>query len=92
MVPGGKCGGSTIDRHFHEFMSARFGKAFTSLPSKKTGIGSLFMDDFERAKRLFKGTTVNETFDLPLKMRQLREDDPEVVGYDFEEEMVRITR
>ncbi|RSL72961.1 hypothetical protein CEP53_000914 [Fusarium sp. AF-6] len=50
---GGKCGGTFVDRNFHDFMKKRFGKAFKSLGPEMTGPGSRFMDHFEMAKRDF---------------------------------------
>ena len=88
---GGKMGGTTIDRNLHNLLEKRFGKAFTSLPLKKRGGKSAFMTAFEQCKRDFDGRP-NQTFELPLKMKMLSEDETDVTGYDFEEEQVLITR
>ncbi|EGC45690.1 conserved hypothetical protein [Histoplasma capsulatum var. duboisii H88] len=50
-----KCGATTIDRELHRLMASRYGAAFSDLPFKETGHGSLFMTDFEAAKKCFIG-------------------------------------
>ncbi|KEF59307.1 uncharacterized protein A1O9_04151 [Exophiala aquamarina CBS 119918] len=90
---GGKCGATWIDRNLHKLMQERFATAFTSLPSTKTGAQSIFMETFEGIKRDFNGNNGEErVYELPLKMKRLDEDDPEMAEiYDFEEDLVRIT-
>lgn len=56
MLPGGKCGGTYVDRNLHALMRTRFGAAFTSLPIHERGPGSHFMDTFEHKKRDFDVT------------------------------------
>lgn len=77
-------------------MASVFGNAFTELPLKKIGAGSLFMDEFERAKRKFQGTHVSdEVIELPLELN-LSKDGPNAKSarahYDDEDETVKITR
>lgn len=52
---GGKCGGSSCDRALHELMMKRYGEAFSSLATSKTGPGSRFMEIWESIKRDFDG-------------------------------------
>ena len=72
-------------------MVRRYGEAFTTLPLKRVGPGSPFMEQFEIVKRDFHGRNANQVFELPLKMRLLNED-AGAEGYDFEEDQVLITR
>jgi hypothetical protein len=90
---GGKCGATWIDRNLHKLMQERFGIAFTSLPSTKIGAQSLFMETFEGIKRDFNGNHGEErVYELPLKMKKVDRDDPELADiYDFEEDLVKIT-
>ena len=89
---GAKCGQTTIDRNLHKLMEERYGEAFASLPIQKIGTGSAFMNHFETTKRDFNGKNATRVFELPLKMRLLKENDPSVEGYDFEEDQVLISR
>jgi hypothetical protein len=75
-------------------MQARFGMAFRDLPLPKIGARSTFMESFEAIKRDFRGDEDDgKVFELPLKMRKLDEGDPRVAAsYDFEEDMVKITK
>ncbi|KAK8190988.1 hsp70-like protein [Phyllosticta capitalensis] len=50
---GGKCGSTSIDRHFNNWMKRTFGLAYTRLPQKRRGPGSPFMNSFEIAKKSF---------------------------------------
>lgn len=50
---GGKCGSTYIDRAFHRWMSATFGRKFDDLSFEKIGPGSRFMKEFESFKRDF---------------------------------------
>lgn len=69
-------------------MRERYGQAFSSLPYTKTGPGSNFMEAFEKRKRIFTSDDDTRTWQLPLKMPDLDEDDSGIEGYDFEEDMV----
>ncbi|QDS75963.1 hypothetical protein FKW77_003710 [Venturia effusa] len=48
---GGKCGSTTIDRSFHQWMKQVFDDDFTNLPFERIGPGSKFMKEFESCKR-----------------------------------------
>lgn len=89
---GGKCGGTTIDRNLHKLLQERFGIAFKGLPPGKTGSNSFFMKVFEEIKRDFKGILdEKKVYKLPLKMKKLDVDEPEMVDwYDFEEDMIKL--
>ncbi|KAL2404054.1 hypothetical protein ABEF95_005446 [Exophiala dermatitidis] len=50
---GAKCASNSVDRRFTEWMTLKFGAAFTSLDLKKRDPGCLFMQAFESAKRHF---------------------------------------
>ncbi|KPM42135.1 hypothetical protein AK830_g4382 [Neonectria ditissima] len=70
---GGKCGGTFVDRNFHQLMEKRFGTAFTSLGSEMIGPGSRFMDQFEMSKRDFSMKIVSRRpRRLLLPMRSLQ--------------------
>jgi hypothetical protein len=75
-------------------MAERFGRHFTELPIKKVGAKSMFMDAFETVKRTWKGPgRGKDWFLLPLKMKQLDEDDESLQPfYDFFEDQVKICR
>jgi len=74
-------------------MQERFGIAFTSLPPTKIGAQSFFMETFEGIKRDFSGDHGDgRVYELPLKMKTLDSDDPDIAElYDFEEDVVKIT-
>ena len=72
-------------------MRDRYGKAFSSLPATKIGPGSKFMEDFETIKRDFDDNDPTQTFQVHLKMRDLRRQDQNVVQYDFEEDEIMLT-
>ena len=90
----GKCGSTSIDRAFWQFLEDKFGVSFTTLPAKKTASGTPFMNAFEDIKRDFKGRHVEEqTYEVPLKMKVKLEDNEHLgLYYDDEEDMVRFTR
>ncbi len=94
MSIGGKCGSTTIDRNFHEYLRNKFGSAFTQLPLKRVASGSIMMNAFEDIKRDFRGRDEEDrTYEVPLTMKKLDEDDDLVKAvYDFDENMVRFTR
>ncbi|KAJ0417519.1 hypothetical protein BJY00DRAFT_325500 [Aspergillus carlsbadensis] len=87
---GGKCGSTAVDRNFYMLMKCRFGKAFESLPRRRTGPGSEFMNKFEIVKRDFGLKTEEDDaiHQLPLNM-VLPEVDPE--HFDVDERLVLIT-
>ena len=90
---GGKFGGTAIDRAFLAWMEAEFGTAFTNLPSSKTGPGSGFMQQFEKAKRNLDGEANSKMhFELPLKMNlpKATNADPHD-HYDAEEAVVKLS-
>lgn len=77
-------------------MEQRYGTAFTELSNRLIGPGSTFMEKFEKAKRMFRGSHVDdEDIWLPLKL-ELSKIDPhgtvDVPGYLKDEEYVIITR
>ncbi|KAL3449873.1 hypothetical protein BJX65DRAFT_305887 [Aspergillus insuetus] len=79
---GGKCGSTAVDRNFYMLMKARFGKAFDSLPRRRTGPGSEFMNKFEIVKRDFGLSTEDgAVHHLPLNM-PLQKADPEYFDVD----------
>jgi hypothetical protein len=86
---GGKCGGSSCDRALHELMMKKYGEAFSSLATSKTGPGSRFMEIWESIKRDFDGDDMDAEFELHLKMFSGNPD--HVTGYDFETDEVTIT-
>ncbi|KAL3483161.1 hypothetical protein BJX62DRAFT_245151 [Aspergillus germanicus] len=71
---GGKCGSTAVDRNFYMLMKARFGKAFDSLPRRRTGPENEFMNKFERDFGL--GTEDGAVHHLPLNM-PLQKADPD---------------
>lgn len=91
---GGRGGGTWVDRGFHHLLESRFGIAFTGLELKRVSAGSALMQRFEEYKRNFRGTHVEtRTYEIPLKMRKLDEDDESLAKYyDFEEDNILITR
>ena len=50
------------------------------------------MEDFETIKRDFDGTDASQTFEIHLKMRDLKRKDQTIVQYDFEEDEITLTR
>ncbi|ERF72261.1 hypothetical protein EPUS_02148 [Endocarpon pusillum Z07020] len=88
---GAKAGSTCVDRALHKLMRDRYGKAFSSLPAMKIGPGSKFMEDFETIKRDFDDNDPTQTFQVHLKMRDLRKQDQNVVQYDFEEDEIMLT-
>lgn len=77
-------------------MENEFGRAFTELPIKKIGAGSMFMEHFERAKRKFQGSHVsNENIELPLALNLSKVDgntEAAEFRYDQEDETIKISR
>lgn len=49
------------------------------------------MEDFETIKRDFSDNHPTQTFQVHLKMRDLRRQDQNVVQYDFEEDEIMLT-
>lgn len=49
------------------------------------------MEDFETIKRDFSDNDPTQTFQVHLKMRDLRRQDQNVVQYDFEEDEIMLT-
>jgi hypothetical protein len=87
---GGKCGSTAVDRNFYMLMKARFGKAFSSLPRRRIGPGSEFMNKFEIAKRDFGMSTEDDSVHhLPLNM-PLQKADHEY--FDFDERFVLLSK
>ena len=86
---GGKVGSTFIDRQFHEWMGAHFGRDFYALEFKKKGPGSRFMKEFEAIKRDFGGTrSAQKEFRIPLKIKNAADSS----FYDEDENMVIVTR
>ncbi|KAL2851693.1 hypothetical protein BJX68DRAFT_265937 [Aspergillus pseudodeflectus] len=86
---GGKCGSTAVDRNFYMLMKARFGKAFSSLPRRRIGPGSEFMNKFEIVKRDFGMSTEDDSVHpLPLNM-PLQKADPEY--FDVDERFVLLS-
>jgi hypothetical protein len=84
---GAKCGSTYIDRNFHELMTDRFGKAYTSISESDRGPGSRFMDTFESAKKDFGSTPYDGEGQVYLKMEVA---DSEY--YDSDERRVLLSR
>ncbi|KAI1990676.1 hypothetical protein LOZ53_003137 [Ophidiomyces ophidiicola] len=90
ILPGAKCGSTTIDREFYKLMSKRFGDAFDRLPLKLKGPGSEFMNAFERIKQDFGYSTVgDEIYELPLDMST---EDALPKYFDEDERLVKISQ
>jgi hypothetical protein len=69
-------------------MEDRYGDHYSSLPRHKSLPESMFMDAFEKLKRIFTTDDTTRTWELPLRMPNL----PEGLGhYDKEEGMVILT-
>src|ERR1700743_3885018 len=92
--PGAKIGGTAIDRALHVLMAETFGDGFGILPIQQTAAGSVFMEQFEKTKRNYQGSTKSKpVFGLPLHMKTLEEGNGnEHVRYDAEAREVRISR
>lgn len=50
------------------------------------------MEDFETIKRDFDGKDSSQSFEIHLKMRDLKKKNQTAVQYDFEEDEVTLTR
>ena len=85
---GGKCGATSIDRNFVQWMSKNFGSNYTSIDMKKRGPGSVFMDSFESAKRNFGSPDDDRPFEIgPIEMEL-----PWSPIYDDDEQVVKLSR
>ena len=74
-------------------MVERYGECFTSINRAKTGPGSVFMEEFETAKRSFTMDNEDEIFRIGLpslrgKLMDAGRDDDD---FDFEECQVKLT-
>lgn len=87
---GAKCGSTSVDRRFTEWMTLKFGAAFTSLDLKKRGPGSLFMQAFESAKRHF-GHRDSSHIWYEIEPLDMELEAPSV-NYDEDEQCVKIPR
>jgi molecular chaperone DnaK (HSP70) len=66
---GEMCGSTFIDRNFHEWMTKKFGDAYTNVDSDMRGPGSNFFKQFENAKRNFSGPSHSKRIDVwPINM------------------------
>ncbi|KAL1965072.1 hypothetical protein VTN77DRAFT_6132 [Rasamsonia byssochlamydoides] len=83
---GGKCGSTHIDRNFNQWMIKTFGDAYLSLPVKRRGPGSRFMESFDSEKRNFRGANERRLIEVgPLNM-----DVPYSIHDDDDERMVKL--
>ena len=80
-----------MDRNFHDLLTRRYGKSFTSLPISRRGPGSRLMRDFESSKKDF-GSAGPRNVRLRLIMRDIAEGDWNCVQYDPEEGEIEITQ
>lgn len=84
---GGKCGSTYIDRQFLEWMSRKFGPAFSKLKYEKRGPGSTFMKDFEEHKCDFGSSdNLDHIYEIRLVMPV-----PNSENYDEDESVVKVT-
>ncbi|PLB48506.1 actin-like ATPase domain-containing protein [Aspergillus steynii IBT 23096] len=87
---GGKCGSTAVDRNFYNLMLERFGRDFETLPMKRKGPGSEFMNKFDIIKRDFTDPEDAEILELPLNMTMSKlKLDPEY--FDGDERQVLVT-
>lgn len=61
---GGKCGATALDRRFIQWMENQFGTSFTDIDPLKRGVGSKFMNEFERQKRAFRADGTEPFFEI----------------------------
>ncbi|OCT47560.1 Hsp70 family protein [Cladophialophora carrionii] len=86
---GLKCGSTSIDRQFVQWMTKQFGQAYTKIDMRKRGPGSTFMKSFEGVKKNFGFKDVDKLhFEVgPLEMECVASP-----KYDDDEETVKIPR
>ena len=86
---GAKIGSTFINRFFHSWCTVHFGHAYTEMPYKRIGPGSLFMNTFESFKRDFGDEGCREDeYSVPLVMHGV-EDSP---NYDRDTAMITFTQ
>jgi molecular chaperone DnaK (HSP70) len=78
---GGKCGSTYIDREFHRWMSATFGRTFDGLRFEKIGPGSRFMKDQEYSINL------DQVYEINLVIPGAADS----AHYDSDESVVKLT-
>jgi hypothetical protein len=83
---GAMCGSTFIDRNFNDWMTRKFGKAYTDLDFDMRGPASTFFRRFEVLKRGFEGPNHRRRIDVgPINM-----DSPRSDLYDKKKFMVRL--
>ncbi|OJD36554.1 hsp70 family protein [Diplodia corticola] len=88
---GAKCGSTSIDRNFNQWMVDEFGHAYTCLSQKKRGAGSAFMRSFEAQKKSFGSKLLGRGDQKYIEIDHLAMDLPSSSRYDSDEAVVNLT-